>query len=415
MTRRIVSFFLFLAILWSLCACSSSETGEEKTSDAPKTSFPEAADENGSDAEDNSAVKFDFSFLDGFDWCISDATYDVINYPSSSMDINTFHFTLISATPLTEEDVQVAFDSDWEFTPYLHLQEYYYEGGRIPLDADLYMICSGLATAEECDAYNSLSLSAERMQVLSKWFNAYYTLDVSEVPGVYQYDLTTVCMDNLNPADKSDYTTNHPDPPKYKTGDRFEIDWMDLTVKGETRRIDLGRISYYYEDSDISEDPDYRFVITENWQYKNHYVDISSNGLVVFRRNVEYTAKEDVTLTGIRFYRDDEIKIREIRIKKVMEDDFTLDIVWDGIEPLELSAGDVILMTVVAEDPWFANSAGGWKSVHMLLDYQVEGETYSVVTDYYCHQYLTNPFAYIAYSLGYDVLPLYYEDDWVYY
>lgn len=399
MLRRFCSLFLVLLLVGSLCACSPSDSNEEN---APIGSETTLHDENiGDNVPENGGtakVEFDFSFLDGFTWGLYDTNFDIVSYPNigSSMSTNYIDFTLLSTTLLTEDDIQISSDVSWEFLPpilYLDPNSIDGDAKKYP-DQDLYYVCKGIATAEEIESFNKTGSPAK----LWDWYNAFQKTNRSERPYVYEYYLSIGWNIFYDP----DYYAYQPEANNV-------LDGFDITIKGETRHIDIANISYCYDEADYTEDPNHS-LWCRNPSFVVSSAVISSNGVFqIFR--VTYVVNDDVTITGIDFYRNDDVEIQKATFQQTIDEDFTIDLAWEEGKSLEFSAGDEFELTVVACDPWFADNPGGTKSEYLMLEYQVGSETYTECVAAYCHQSIYDPFAYIALDLGYDVLPLYYQDD----
>lgn len=404
MLRRLCSLFLALLLVGSLCACSTSGSTKENTSSVPETTLnDENIDDNVPESENSGAQaskeELDFSFLDDFAWGLFDTNFDIVSYPNmdSAMSTNYIDFTLISTTPLTEDDIQISSDVGWEFLPpILVLQTGPSDAsdGRQFLYEDIYCVCKGIATPEEIKSFNKTGSPAK----LSKWRSAFDALDQSELAYVYEYCLSIGW-----------YIFYDPNYFAYQPEANNVLDGFDITIKGETRHIDIANVSYCYDEPDYTEDPN-GGLWCKNPSSTISMTVISTNGVFQIYK-VEYAAGQDITITGIGFYRNDDVEIQKATFQQTIDEDFTIDLAWDEGKSLEFSAGDEFELTVVACDPWFADNPGGTKSEYLMVEYQVGSETYTECVACYCHQSINDPFAYVALDLGYDVLPLYYQDD----
>lgn len=388
MKRQIISLVLAGALILSLCACSKNENADTTSQNGEAAVIDENTTESQSNSNENTGMELDFSFCEDFDWGLYGTNCNMVYYAECFITTYSLDFTLVSATPLTESDVQVSSDTGWSFVFYV--DPFHYMEEKVFLYENIFLLTQGVS-ADEQDSFSAGRLSRERTAEIWSLLKAFRSLSEEEIPYLYHYDFHLIWND-ISP---------NPDA---------VLEGIDMTVKGVTRHIDLGHISYCYDEPDFSYDLDFRLDRSDNVAYTGYPALITTDGRIEFR-NLKYTAMADLTITGVRFYRNDEIEIQKISIAQEVDEDISVDIAWDGSDPLALSEGDVISLTVIATDPWFAGTAGGCKPEYLLVDYLLGDESYTVGIPFYCQQNLGDAFAYVALDAGYDVLPLYYQDN----
>lgn len=388
MMQRIPSCILMLSLIFSLSACQSDKASSEKnTGEMETTSVGVDDTEQYTSSETGSAVSMNWPSIEDDFWNVYDTRCDMTYYGYFSR-WNVLEFTMVSASPLQEENVQVSSADGWTFTAYLDpYNPYIAEDGEWRLYEDIFLLYQGV-TAEEQDAFNNGKLTQQRSGEIREFLNAYRALDEGNIPVLYKYILHLSCEE---PSD---------DPAAALTE-------IDVTVNGTTKNFSVGNVSTVYDERGYQNDVGFNLNCNDNISFLGHGVVISSVGTIEFR-DIKYTAVSDLTITGLSFYQNDEIVIQNVSVKQEIEEDFLVDIAWDGKEPLELSEGDVIYLTVIATDPWFAGTAGGWAARYLMVEYEYNEETYGLGIPFYCQQSLGDAFAYVALDAGYDVLPLYY-------
>lgn len=259
--------------------------------------------------------------------------------------------------------------------------------GKHTMYEDVFLLYQGV-TVDELTAYEAGELPIERKTEIYNLLQAFRSLDESEKPMIYKYALR-ICF-----------------PDDVMNGKEI-VDEIFVTVNGETRSYNIGTVVYkIYEKEDHAYDPNESLNCNDNVAYHGHNVIVSNDGRTLLD-DVKYNAVEDVTITGLSFYKADEVKIKSVSVTETTADGSTIDTTWDTKKPIKLSAGESIILNIEIADPYFANTLGGWNIRYLMIEYQCKGKTYELPITFQCHQTLSDPFAYIAMEDGIDILSFY--------
>lgn len=185
------------------------------------------------------------------------------------------------------------------------------------------------------------------------------------------------------------------------------LEHIQVTVCGETRRYDLGTITY--DDSGpawaFPVDMDHGLDPRDNYGIFGQYVPVTQDGSSSMQ-NITYHAQKDVTITGIRFLNGEDVTIQRVSMIQTAPDGATVDTVWDQKQPISLTAGESIALNISISDPFFAVPETGCVTRYLMLAYEVDSVPYEVGITIYFVQFYTDPFAYVAAKDGLDARSL---------
>lgn len=373
MKKKLFVFLTALMLVFALCACSSEEmqSGETPTPEA-SSKLPDISD-------------LIFPVIEEDYWDIFDYNCNMV-YDYAFISMNGLRFTLLSASPLENGDITVASDTGLDMIA--EISPFNGEEESCTMYEDVFLLYQGV-TPEELRAYSYRGLSGERQGEIYNLIQKFRSLDESQIPTIYRYTLSLIAIDTT--ADGEVITANE----------------MTVTINGESKTYKLGTISSRSEESrEFVIDPDYNLNCFDCLGSFGQAVDVSEDGRSVLN-NLQYNAVNDVTLTGMRFYKNDAIEIRKVSVTQTTDDGATIDTEWNITKPFKLSAGETIVLNVEIADPFFAGTLGGWDAIYLLIEYQYNGKTYELGMPFYCVQTLDDPFAYIAMEDGIDILSYY--------
>ena len=317
-------------------------------------------------------------------WGLFDNNCDVI-YEPGFISLGGIDLTLLSAVPLEQEDVVVTLDTGWDMIYYL--EAYDGDTGICSLYEDFFLLYQGVS-ADELLAYAAGTLSSERKAEIDDMLYAFRALDDSEKPVIYRYTLD-LCI------------------PITEMDSNAVLDALTITVNGETRTYELGTIqNRMFEATEYTYDPNYSLNCDDNLGFFGSNVDVTSDGSILLD-NIKYTAVNDVIITGVRFYKGEDVQINSVSVVQNTADGAVIDTTWDMMQPIELNAGDSIYLNVQITDPFFAGTLGGWNTRYLMLEYQNGDGTYELGIPFHFVQTLSDPFAYIAMEDGIGVLTYY--------
>ena len=360
--KKYISILLMLALLAvALVACTSQEVSEETLSN--KLSLP--------------MIQENY-------WNLFDINCAVI-YEPGFISLGSIDLTLLSSVPLEQEDVVVTLQSGLNIIYYLDT----YDGdtGICSMYEDFFLLYQGIS-ADELLSYVEGSLSIERKEEIDNMLYAFRNLDDNKKPLIYRYTLD-LCM------------------PITEMESEYVLDALNVTVNGETRTYKLGTIqNRMFEAAEYAYDPNYSLNCDDNLGFFGTNVDVTSDGSILLD-NIKYTAVDDVVITGVRFYKGEDVQIHSVSVVQNTADGAIIDTTWDMIQPIELNAGDSIYLNLQITDPFFAGTLGGWNTRYLMLEYQNSDGTYELGIPFHFVQTLSDPFAYLAMEDGIDVLAYY--------
>ena len=363
-------------LLLLLAGCGAQSTGNAEGAATPSNAL--------NSAEKPSAQSLTLPVIEENYWDLFDNNCYVIYEPGFT-SLSGIELTLVSAVPLTQEDVLVTLDTGWDMIWYLY--PYDFDTGLCSMYEDIFLLYQGVST-DELLAYAAGDLPSARKAEIDDLRYAFRALDDGEKPVIYRYTLD-LCI------------------PITEMDSEAVLDSLTITVHGETRTYQLGTIrNRMFEATQYVYDPNFSLNCDDNIGYFGHAVDVSSDGCIQLD-GIRYNAVDDVVITGIRFYNGEDVELRSVSTVQTTADGMSIDTAWDMATPIELSAGESICLNVQIADPFFAETLGGWDARYLLLEYQSGGETYEIGIPFHFVQSLSDPFAYLAQKDGIDILSYY--------
>lgn len=375
-SKCLLCFALIIVCLLSATGCHTPNAGSIGESNAAAQTDESAGRET--------TGKFLLPDIEADYWEVFDARCDVVFEPGFAL-MSGIDLTLLSAVPLEQSDITVTLPAGLEIIYYL--DPYGNEYGKHYLNEDLFLLYQGVSV-EELLAYQSGGLTGERTAEIKEWLFAYRSLDDSEKPMIYRYRLALCIPD---PAMDSDTVLHE----------------ITVTVHGKSRTYQIGSVqSRVMEAIEYPYDPNYHLNCDDNLGFFGAYVNTTNDGSVLLN-DIKYTAVDDVVITGVRFYKGEDVQIHGVSVVQNTADGVAIDTLWDMQQPIELNAGDSIYLNLQITDPFFAGTLSGWNARYLMLEYQCDGETFELGIPFIFVQSMHDPFAYIAAGDGHDVLTYY--------
>lgn len=371
--NRIPRTYIFIFILLLLILCLSACTQADERSSTQNFDETESQTTEGQNQTSKSAQEMVLPHIPEDYWELFE-THCSIVYEPGFMASNGISFTLLSAFPI--QDMSVTNQNGEMLLHYLSpFHGFEEELTSDVLSEDLFLLYQGFQPETILHATGANNDLWEAQQI-------YRSTDPNELPALYWYTLEIL------------------------------VDWESdealtdivVTVGEESKSYSIGNITNRMnEEVDYPWDSEFALNCDDNLSYFGHPVDMASEGVIKIN-NVHYTAQKDLRLTGLYFYRNTDLSVEEISVAVTVADGTTIDTLWDGQTPFSLSAGETIALNLIITDPFFSDSLGGTAARYLMLEYNIDGQTYALGIPFYFRQSASQPFIYIAAKDGLDVV-----------
>ncbi len=371
--RKCISLLLSLLFLLCLSACTQVKNELSSTSNMEKT---ESQSTEGVYEENEPQKDVTFPYIPKDYWELFDTHCDIV-YEPGFMATNGVSFTLLSAFPVYDVTI-----TDQDGKTLLHYLSPFHgpENEIAPdiLSEPLFLLYQGFPAETIFHTTGANEDLWEAQQI-------YRATDPKELPALYWYTLE-ILVDCKTDEVLTDIV---------------------VTIDEESKSYSIGSISNrIYEEVDYPNDPEFALDCNDNFAFFNHHVDPASGGITKIS-NVHYTANKDLSLTGLRFYRGDDIVVGDISVAVTTVDGITIDTSWDGYTSFFLSAGEKLSLNLTVTDSFFSDSMGGTAARYLMLEYSVDGQIFELGIPFYFHQSANQPFIYIAAKDGLDIASYY--------
>lgn len=371
--NRIPRTYIFIFILLLLILCLSACTQADEPSSTQNFDETESQTTEGQNQTSESAQEMVLPHIPEDYWELFD-THCSIVYEPGFMATSGVSFTLLSAFPIQDMSVK---NQNGDILLHYLSPFHGFEEELTPdvLSEDLFLLYQGFQPETILHAAGANNDLWEAQQI-------YRSTDPNELPALYWYTLEIL------------------------------VDWESdealtdivVTVGEESKSYSIGNITNRMnEEVDYPWNSEFALNCDDNLSYFGHPVDMASEGVIKIN-NVHYTAQKDLRLTGLYFYRNTDLSVDEISVAVTVADGTTIDTLWDGQTPFSLSAGETIALNLIITDPFFSDSLGGTAARYLMLEYNIDGQTYALGIPFYFHQSAIQPFIYIAAKDGLDVV-----------
>ncbi len=181
---------------------------------------------------------------------------------------------------------------------------------------------------------------------------------------------------------------------------------ISVTLDGVTKEYEIDNLQFVMESfqSDFSGE-----LTTTTFLIVNAQISYpTGNG--AFGVSFDMTAKENLVLEGVSFWKNDAAQVLGCKVNLTLPDGSTMDIAWDGKSPLDIDKGTSISLHVEGADPILANQLTGSIRAYTVVHYSCNGvqRSFEVPANL---QIYPNPYEiYAAYEDGLDVMAYYLDD-----
>lgn len=266
---------------------------------------------------------------------------------------NNIHFTVLSAKPISLDDASVSFSGNVPVT-----YEWYMNPTPEALSRAVFLYYQGIDLVE-AERLLAQDQTEEYHKLLDPMQEAYDALSVDDIPTLYTGYLS------LHFADFARLSGG-------------TLGTMTVTVNGHTTEYPLDSISYRKAEP-IQEDSGE--LLCDTLALSDVSVVPSQNGQFYFD-NINFSATADTAIEKIYFLDAPNSVIDTVSVVQT-QGEYSTDVVWDGSQPLPLSKGETVQISVSAHDPIFANTMSANATRYLVIAYRSAegiGETCVEVT-----------------------------------
>lgn len=182
---------------------------------------------------------------------------------------------------------------------------------------------------------------------------------------------------------------------------------ITFTLGEESKTYSVGNLCFYDNNTELDYTYDSEYRLDSSTIFIGKYAATPSETGLISLPDWEVTAKENLTLEGIRFIDHPEITIVSCNVSLQNAQGEVFTVVWDGKSPLELDKDTIATLAITLEDPALANRLDATILRYVILDFTCGGETYGewLGIDYHTS---CNPHDIYAWKVdGVDVMPYY--------
>lgn len=335
--RFVISCLLITALLFGMVGCSKNDAARTETS--------------GAGVEGNEAVHYRLPEVEEDYFALFCQNTDVMftQYTCS----NNIVFTMLSAKPLTADDVTVTFSGNVPAT-----YEWIMNTEPEELPRDLFICYQGIDLVE-VEKLREDGKTEEYHEIIDPLNEAYDNLSADEIPALY----TGYLMLQI------------PDPARLAGG---TLGTMTVATANQRIEYPLDALTYSQFD-DTHEDSGELFCDAISLTDIN--VDPSENGKFYFD-NINLTAQADTAIEKIYFLNAPDTQIDAVSVTQ-MQGETAMDFLWDASEPLTLAKDETVQISVEAHDPIFANTMSANATRYLVIAYrgaEGTGETFVELT-----------------------------------
>lgn len=296
---------------------------------------------------------------------------------------NGARFHLISARPLTQEEIQIQVPGDAAVVATLVDDFYGYNDNPSEyFSEDIVLLYQGY-TPEKVWQYNQGKLSREEQEEMLGVVKAFRELPEESVPDLYLYTLAIIPQD-MEYYDVSEFT---------------------LTIGGVSKHYTLEGLTMTDEEYDYGAIPGNAPELQcDTFMFDLKYIEVNTDGCFGID-GIQFTANADCNLENIRYFENPEAQVQRAEITVTDQTGNTMTMQWDLQEPFALSKGDIAQIAVYVCDPATANKL--WQNCNcvLLVDWKgTDGVVYTSPISIFFWQRLGTGYEYQAALDGYDML-----------
>lgn len=319
------------------------------------------------------------------DWVLPEIDSDFFTLLCGKQDVifnklsytNNVSYAVLSAIPLTTDDLQVTFDAYVPFNYELIMEQ---EPQKLP--DYIFASYQGISWGDVAQLLSDNDAESANALV-NPIFEAYNAIPPEQLPSLYMGTLVLAFP---------------------KSSDLGEAALKELTVK-------LGDKSYTYplEHLDFSQKkidlPDHGDLICNSLSLVDMNVMPSKDGAFHFN-NINLTANAELVIDKITFYNSEQTTISSVEISQKINED-TLNYIWKEGDPLKLGKGDTISISINGYDPIFSNTLIANATRFLLIEYTCNDIPSTVYVELAFRMRQDAFTAYAEMVDGLDILPFY--------
>lgn len=282
----------------------------------------------------------------------------------------TVRYEFLSAFPLTAEDLQVGFD---QFVPFQAAVSI--EDSASPLDAAALATFQGTGWQDSAGAAQALAQCKEQLAGLPE----------EQLPRLYAGVLGITFDDRAMEQEMT-------------------LTGLDVTVKGKLYHYDIGTLHLGGDPFQVIYGDGLTatvMALTDVNIPPTHEGVLAADGLELY-------ARKDVQITNIALSTG-AVTLDSVSVSRPMPDGTVVDMLWDGVSPIALSAGTTAQFRITAQDARLGDVLVGSRQFCVIFEYTCDGAVYTE----YCELHFRmrqHPFHTYLFLTGKPEMAAYYTD-----
>ncbi|MGN1457839.1 MAG: hypothetical protein ACI4XP_07790 [Acutalibacteraceae bacterium] len=349
-------------VLVASCLCLSA-IGCSNNNDSKVKENNNSTTESSVSYNSNSAEYFKIlpsALTDEYIICVNNMNLEIVKGWTM---MPSFKFNVLSKEPLTAGDVSVKLDKDMPFDVIYNETD----------ESD------GKFADYICCLYNNIDLS--KMSD-SKIAEEYDSLTDEQFPQFYNNTYTVQFDSQIIIAPET-------------------IKKMEVTVKGKTYNVDLGKIQFVeYPEENVGE----HNLAFNSMGGSGINIKGSKNGIISLPSK-DATVNKDIKIKDIRLAnKSDTISINKVDID-LTSDDKTVSQEWKKGTDLEIKKGTDVTFNFEIKDTKFAENPNYAVNIYILVEYEADGKTYVASTQALCESRFDSQTLYAMYKDNIDFSP----------
>ncbi len=371
MNYKRVFCFIFAVLLVLSCLAGCNEGTELDIHSEPNAEEDSNMAENAGEATTFELPKFEEDFFEVFcDHCTVKASL-------AFSCTNGAQFSMISAQPLTEEDVKITTSYEGTVVTAL-IDESYGEDLRGWFSEYIFFLFQGYS-AEDIFKYEEGRMSGAQREEMNALRSAYRKLTLEDIPPLYLYTLYF-----------------------YPQELEYDVKDMTVTVHGVSKTYEFEQMVMVDEERQRNPWPgEVSPLRVETFILDGAGCEVNDDGCFTVFATLEI--REDVSLRNIWLYDPADAEVLCAEIIQTDTSGNEMSSLWDMQSDYPLLEGENVLVTVYLRDPRTAGLLWQNRTYYLIFDYTVDGENvYSGSEAIFLWQRQGNPYIYLAALQGYD-------------
>lgn len=289
-------------------------------------------------------------------------------------------FILVSTRKLDNKTVTICSDIGEPFEAELIA---YSKSGEV-LPFEVFLSYQGVSW----DRYTS---DPEALKEVQAQYQEAYGIIAQETPSLYSYRVAI--------------SFNQLGIPREGLSEAVQLQTITVTIDEQSKTYSIGNMQFL---PDKLQEKTGGGLNPRTLAISSYPVQPSGEGTVTFS-DLEYFAKNDITLQSLSYFGSPDNALLDCRLVITTAEGDSYNTSWDGCSPVEIDAGSSFLLTVSLNDPGVANKLVSNVLRNLMIDYTFDGEEYNVCLEIYC-RIQGKPHDVYAWKIdGVDMLPYYVE------